>query len=542
MRDAVDPARGYLRKKCADVAGLDGSAFRPYVFRQGVGHLLERRAYAEAVNLLHHLTARDDLEPHLPRGHLRQFAKAVSIGLKEALAQGLADQARQVAPHQLEAILQGFYEIEPLYGGIRVLVEYHPAAWPDVLGRFLATGDFVILYAIALALADACRDAAPADRPARLRAVLDLTEHADIDHRELGFYALKIVYARRPDTIDRGRLARLARSDSYADRMILGELLLTLTIQGKDDGNPEPPDVHALVPERRFWEPVWPYNRLDVDDLTAAGFFIPGRPLPPGQPTSIRRAFEALADTERRLRDVQRRSEVQEAESLRRLFASFYALPTRMELIRAAEADLGGLLDRAPALLEQAVAVLFSHLLWDVTENAASVLSSLAESRPPALAVIRRLVGHSFWRVRYAAVEAAFAVRYLDQHAAFADAVRRCYRDDNSRVHGLCAENLMAWIVYSPPAEHAGLVGRFGAEIGHWVRHGADCWLLEHIYHLFRGLKAARPESGYDFVPLLAAGTSPLLRGNPPFYDLDRATFLARIEERRREQLAARLR
>ncbi len=528
-REAVELSGDWLCDKCSQVPVPEDS-FKPYVFRHGVRHLLAAGRYAAAVDLLRHLRDRPDIEPHLPRDFLRQFAKDLSTALKKRRKDLPAEEVRRIDAEGLKALLQDLYEIEPMYGGIRLLVDRAPAGtWPAELDSLIATEDFVILYTIAQALADAYRDDPTPERLAVLKA---LTEREDVSYHELGAYALKLVYARRPEEpLDAGLLGRLAESPSYADRMILGELLLMLTFQRRPGF-----DARALVPCASFWEPVWDYHRLDVCDLTAAGYFLRDgdNSLPETvRDEAVRRAYADLERTARLRAGLLVSSPVRDVAVLRELFEGYGTRATDRDRIRAAEDDLGRLL-RTPALAE-AMRVLFAHPLWDVGEAAASVLSSFAEAEPQAEEIIRELRQDEYWRVRYAAVEAAFAVRFLDQHRLFREAVHACYRDANCRVRGLCAENLMAWLVYSRPPEHRALVEEFKEEILYWVRWGDDCWLLEHVYHLFKALTERAGESGYDCEELLASGVSPLLGepGERRFYELTRAEFLQRIEGQR---------
>lgn len=538
MELVVEAARGYLRTKSSQLPIPSDSPFKAYVFRQGVRHLLEGQEPTKALNLLDHLGERDDLEPHLDRGYLRQFAKLISIVLNAFPV----ERADKLDADKLEKILKGFYEIEPLRGGLRLLLEHPSGAWSEALGRFLDVDDFVILYAIALTLAEAYHRQ---QTPERLRAIVELTERADVpptsdkpqgvdnfEYRELGFYALKLVYARHPEMIDGSLLERLASGEVYVDRMILGELLLTLVFLGMNEPRLLAAGPRERVTHERFWRPLWSYNRLDIVDLDAAWHFVRQEPLPPSleQNEEVRTAYGHMQEVEQDRQRLLNDPEVQRLPAVLDLLDAFYRLTLERHLIRAAEAELERL---TPHMLERVMRVLFAHPLWDITENAGTVLSSIAERDLEKLGLIGRLMQDRYWRVRYAAIEAAFGSRLFNDHVLFSQAVRDNYSHANPRVRGLCSENLTAWIVNSPLEERPALMERFAEPIHHWVHDLGlqDCWLLDHMHHLFSEL---RQTPGFDCARLLEGVRSPLLQESPPWYTLPRPEFLRSIEERQR--------
>jgi hypothetical protein len=126
--------------------------YASYPFRHGVRHLLESGRYPEAVELLDYLVRHDqELQPE-QKCDLDQFAKLFTI----ALGSSPPDEAvaGQIDPLKLARLLKGLYMTEPLYGGIRLLVEHHREAWPAILEDYLATDDYVLRHTIAEALAD----------------------------------------------------------------------------------------------------------------------------------------------------------------------------------------------------------------------------------------------------------------------------------------------------------------------------------------------------------------------------------------------------
>ena len=92
---------------------------------------------------------------------------------------------------------------------------------------------------------------------------------------------------------------------------------------------------------------------------------------------------------------------------------------------------------------------------------------------------------------------------------------------------------MTAWILDSPPAEQRDLLAAFQPQVCYWIQNNQeDCWVLDHVYRLFRALQADGLRQASE--SLLSAIVSPLLEGEPKWYQLDRQSFLRRIEERKR--------
>jgi hypothetical protein len=522
-RAVVEAVRRLLYACCAD---LPEGPLRPYVIRHGVSELLAAGRIVQAVELLHRLQGLPNLEPHLDRAYLHQFSRLVSLHLTPRACP--ADEAARIPPLRLAEILKGFYEIEPLYWGIRLLVDYHEVDWEAVRDCLLAADDFVITYTTARALADAYRDSG---RPERLATILNLTERADANEQMLGNFALKFVLARRPELVDqpghRQWLRQLAASDVLSDRMIVGEVLFCLAYRAV--GERRTFDAQAIVDGEQFWQPVWPYDQLTVHHLNALQVWTAGRALA-NAPAGVVAAMTVLERTERWRTELLAEPWVQDTPELLRLFDAYYELGLHQEWVREAEPTLQRL---AAAELERVAQALLAHPLWDVTEAGGSVLASIAEIEPAALEVIRRLIDSpDSWRVRYGAIEAAFGARFLDGAATFTEAVRHHARDANCRVRGLCAENLTAWVLNEgDQAKRDDLLDRFAAELGFWLRsEDDDVWTYERLHQLLGQLE----RRGHDVAPLLAGGVTTLLAGVPGWYRLGRRDFLRVIDARKR--------
>jgi hypothetical protein len=308
--------------------------------------------------------------------------------------------------------------------------------------------------------------------------------------------------------IDPAVLNMLAASKIYSGRSILGDLLLHLAFAG---------DNHSrLVTEDRFWNAIWDFNRLDVWDLQATEPFVKGSPLPPGVADGVRSAYHALQEAESLRQTLLENNRV--TDGIRSLIQQYRSLGTNEEEIRGAQQEM----ERSP-VLRAIMRLLFAHPLWDVAEDAASVLSDMP--RELAAPLIQELLADTYWKVRYGAIEAAFGMRYVDNYELFTKAVHEFYNDANCRVRALCVENFTAQVLACEEDERRRWCGNFAPEIKTWLRD-EDCWVLEHVYRLFRQLD----QQGDDYTPLLADGVSRLFSSNAEWYRLERGDFLRSIE------------
>jgi len=530
LRDAKNPYRIDEAHGQADHAGVAEAVLRElesdpdlgassvadpvatYVLRFGAYHLVRAGRFAEAIDLLALLAYhRDELEA-LTKPVLDGLTKFVIVGL--GVCEGA--EAQRIDTTKLAELLLDFYEIEPLSSAVELLVRYRRDDRIEMLDGLLKADNFVLRYALSEALADACTVARPTVTTVELAQLLD---GDTLERRELGGYALRLVYARKPESIDRRHLQSLAESETYPGRSILGDLLLNLVFQNRyrDD----------LVASERFWNPVWDFNKLDVWDIKAGAAFIGKRELPPDAEPEVAEALAVFRGVEE-WRQLLLGETGREASPVRALLDGYFSLGRFVGRFRRARAELAKRSD-----LLELMRLFFAHPLWAVAEAAASVLSSIAEDDPARRAIVSGLFDDPNWRVRFGAIEAAFAIRHLDQAAAFFEAVRRFHNDPNCRVRALCAENLVAMIVVRGPVGSDQLLGDFAAEIGTWLRD-EDCWVLEHVFRLVRRLDAR----GADLAPLLADGVSRLVENDPEWYRLGREDFLTHIERRKRELAA----
>ena len=432
---------------------------------------------------------------------------------------------------------------EALYGGIDLLVRFHPAAWPKIFKEFMGTEDYVLRYTISEALGEAYRvnKDNEDEGPRRLGEIRGYCESNDVGYQEVGYYALRYIIAQNPKLLRQNdyiqHLLRLGNFPTYPGRSILGDLLLNIMLQNKGGGSSFGPDEIMTLGGQdrdhrsRFWNPIWRFQRMDIAALIASYHFVGRKSLLDSAAEDVWSAYSILVRTEERrthLLDLFRQSRSKSMEKVCSLLESYYWLGiTPDEQIRA---DLDGLKDKENRWLKAVFEVLFAHPLWEVIEKAASILASIIDDNPRAVEVVKELFVHDIWRVRYGAAETAFLSSFDRDRELFSNAVTSLYKEDEPLLRGNCAENLAAWILETDVREErAALLNKYQEQIEFWLKD-EDCWVLDHIYRLFRKLAQDKQET--DFAFLLRSDIPPMLDGEGGlWYQLDRENFLERIEK-----------
>jgi hypothetical protein len=427
----------------------------------------------------------------------------------------------KVPAEYLEAFLSYFYEVDPLIGALDVLMREHWHVWPRLQERLLAADNYVLRYAMASSLANACTGDAPF---AGVEEVAALTgESKTLNEFELGGYALALIYARNPASIDPANLQKLAARREYPGRSILGDFLLNLVFRTDIDCSR---NLRALVQSERYWTPIWDLIKLDVWAIEAAeAFNATPRRLPPGAAPEVKATFKSFEEIERNIAKTLQQANL--GEELRSLLGKYFFLGQHTDQIQAAQQELN---TKSHAELTGLMRIFFAHPIWAVAEAAATVLSGLVENDRDRLKIIAELSKDENWRVKFGANEAAFAVRHIDE-STFFNGVKKLHNHWNCKIRGLCAENLTSHILNSRTATRDALLKQFEKEIQYWLSKEDDCWVFEHVFHLFGSLS----KQGADTRWLFPARLSPLLKGAPNWYELERAEFLRHIETRKEE-------
>jgi len=511
-----------------DLVKLEGKESTEYLVRHGVVHCTEAGQIARAVELLYFIFRTWNAESMEGSDLASVSRERQRRTLLRELEDCTVTERRALDPLHLASLVADFYQVEPLRAPLDILVRHHPEKWPEIRARLLAAGNYVVRFRTSDVLAAACLDPGA---PVKLADVYQDLDSADINVRELGAYTVRGVYARRPDLIELKYLKRLADSDTYPGRSALGDLLVNLALQ-------ENPKATA-VQGSESWQPIWDHLRLDVWDIKAAvPFMAAGRPTKGASRDSdadVRATYRFFQKTEILRRQLEK---VEDQPKVLRLVRNFYKLGADPDEISETEEEL-----KVSPRLEQLMRLFFSHPLWNVAETAASVLTSIIEKetdrqqQDQARAIVAQLLfgAETYWRVRFGAVETAYQLIAFDNMDLFGRAIDCFFKDRNSRVRALCAEDLVANILDRPPRLRAPVLKRFKKAIACWIKD-EDCWVLEHVFRLLRTLEA----DGFDPSLLFTKQMPPLLDGLPKtgWDKLPRATFLAHIETRKREQLS----
>jgi len=420
--------------------------------------------------------------------------------------------SRNISAEYLPAVVADFYEVKPLGDAIKRLLG-NAATWPKIQEELLQANNYVLRYAMAEAIADEWP-------PQDIRVIVD--KAADLNAFELGSYALGLVYARDPALIDTAYLRKFVEHPAYPGRSILGDLFLNLSLR-EDEARPA--DFRALLPDERFWTPLWDFVALDISMIRAAKAFFasPRRGTENLDDASIA-DYAALARTKQEIAALSNRLLGEPADLLSR----YFRLGEDPMQVENAKGQLAHLDD---ATLRAFMRLMFAHPVWAVAEAAATALSKLIDEDPARskgrLGIVRTLLHDEDWRVQFGANEAAFALRFVDSEL-FHGSVVTFFNHPNCKIRGLAAENLTATILNAGPRRRAVLLARHAPQIRAWLRD-EDCWVLEHVYRLFSTLHARK----IDFDDLMKDGVSRLFEGAPEWFALGREEFLVHIEGRK---------
>ncbi len=501
------PATERLIRRLADIYPQDAG-------RKSTSWALFTHLTPHLLSVLHHLHQREDFWESDNSALLEPLARLVIF----ALLRAGEDERRgegHVVPEYLATVLAGFYEVEPLSGGIDILLRRHRDAWPELLDRLLSTDNYVVRYAAAKSLAKA-----HITRPqlTTVEEIAALLEQNDLNKFELGGVALALIYTSQPKLIESRHLQKVANRNFYPGWRILGDLALNLALQGYDP--------LKVITDQRFWASIWEFFEIEVAEIEAAATFMahPRSDSPSFASSRVEESYRNLITIERWREAALDRSAPSEC-GICKLLAGYFTLGRNVEAIRAAQDELAERPD-----LEEVIRLLFAHPVWPVREAAATALSSLVELDIRRFGIIASLFEDPNWRVCYGAIEAAFAVRHFDKMTMFSRAVHRFHAHPNCRIRGLCAENLVSIIVNVGGSMRHGLLADFSQEISYWLRDD-DCWVLEHIFRLISNLR----RRNIEIAQLLSSGVAPLLENTPGWFELDRETFVLQIEHRKIE-------
>lgn len=155
-----------------------------------------------------------------------------------------------------------------------------------------------------------------------------------------------------------------------------------------------------------------------------------------------------------------------------------------------------------------------------------SVAAAIAGGRPEIVRRIAEWIDHPDYRVRYAAIEAAYRMRHRDDSALFAGAVRRHSSDGQAWVRGIVADCLAEWITRDGTRRQSERLDQFAFEVTSLL-HDSDMWPLEAMAFLARRLR----QEGVDLMARLGAPPGGLLSRVPGWEALDRSALQAALDK-----------
>ncbi len=387
----------------------------------------------------------DDLAKLVVLALKRQYAARTPSAAETAQPAKGGAQSRSAAeayPERLPGLLGCFYEVDPLGEPLDFVLDRleKKEDWRDFRDACLKAQNYVLRFALADALAERLYPESPVYD---LGELTDLLNHRELNHFELGGYALKSYYSHPgfdENGIVSGNLSRLANHPCYPGRSILGDLLLNLVYQKKRQR-----DVEELLPRggdnARFWEPIWDFVSYDVNAIRAAAYRNRGEKPAESEAEDVKAEYIYLLRLEawqEELGKLFRNEPVvagivndyffigSDTKRLERAAAQFEALPMSEKLLPLFR-------------------LLFGHPLWSVAEWAASVFAARlreAKKHEPEMArahirIIEALFERDLpWRVRYGAMETAFQIRLDEEpkHETFFNGVRLFYYDPISKI------------------------------------------------------------------------------------------------------------
>lgn len=504
---------------------------RDYPFRNGAHHLLADGRVADATKLLTCLLETDHNLVGNDRDRVFYYAKLLTAAAGDPdLSE---EEAKKIEPLVLQKILRGQYMTAQLKGCMLMLLRHHWLKFSEIIEELLKTDDYVIRHAIAEALAD---DYLESEKKSHVEEILKKEiNHSDLNHRELGGYALKHICSKNREHVNPEILNPYANGEIYPYRSIIDDLMLDMVLQEFHTNHDPGWAMNLLDRDSIFWNPIWDFNQMAIDWIHAADHFVRGKE--PSLGDKVAEAYSSLKQTEELRQELLRDKIGKRLSELgQNPLDGYYSLGKHPDWISNTKSVLKNL---GTEDIQKVFEVFLAHPIWRVTEEAADVLAAIVDEEPKCGVIIENLFSHNLWRVQYGAAEAAFLVRTSNHNVLFKEAINKFHQHSAPLLRGNCAENLTAWLLSCNQPERDVLLREFKEVLRFWIREDYDCWVLDHIFRLLKGLTDTAPEA---VLPLIETGESNLLTdvaGNKPWYQLDRQDFLKHIEMKRRQEISS---
>lgn len=554
--------------------------FRYYLQEYGIRHLIEGRDFACAHQLLASLRSKIMYLRQIGLAKSEEATELEQICAKrtdlvvdrmrrqwqeiDAGVGGNRERERSrleaVSPEYLKGLLFGKDYLTGKYVPvIRTLIDCHSNQWSTFKEELLGSddeNDIVFRHDAGVAYAQTWRFSGMAARN-RLKTEIDaMARDESPDVREIAGYALKYICERtdarnwwRPALGWIKPLSRtLAHSEHATDRMVAGEMLLALAVQGEKVMNWFGDDEDQVP----FWKPYWPNHRADINAIRAlCGAAVQGES--DDGPESLASCL-TMSEMAATLSTELKTSPLFQPGGACADFAGFLdgnlAQQSRPEPFDFAAVRKLAKVLQGPSGGEalKFVRYLMLHPLWNMTERAATLLADIVKRDPNRLNVIEEMANSagSAWRICYGALDAAYCCGHLDkdEYATFFRLLILHGRDPSARVRGICIDDLNGWI---RDADSDALEARMRDEelvalLRFWLQNADDIWLLEYLHEMFRDLQSIHGWDEERIAELMGPAASQLTPfiPTPTFYQQDAADFMAQVEGLRMKEWAAR--
>jgi hypothetical protein len=200
-KEYKDTAKGTIERCRATEPGW-------YLLKHGVGHFIEAERFADAVEFVNFLV--DNWNDEVAKGNPlfqketvspRDLARTVLLNLPSR--KSMKD---HISAASLINLTESVYQIGVLGRALDIIICSQKYTWHDSVEACLRTDNYVLRFKLAEALANACVDE---ESPVKWSDVRGYLDHPDVNHAELGAYAVGHLYAAHPEEIDPAVLDKL---------------------------------------------------------------------------------------------------------------------------------------------------------------------------------------------------------------------------------------------------------------------------------------------------------------------------------------------
>ncbi len=483
----------YCSKVRTQKVALGGNSYS-YLRKHGITHFIETDRLIDATAYASKLLKSRSKENPSPQDLGRDVLLALGTSDNEAIKKDLG-------PDDLVTLLKRVYQTDPLRGALDILANYHPHMFfkgeNSYRSQLLERESYVVCFEIGNILGETCSKPGQVYQEPDLLAELN-DENATV--REAACYGVARLCTQEHHE-NRIEILRKHNDGTFIPQQAFGEALLNLTLQKRLS------QESALKYMKRVPAVVsWQHNDINFTDAEAAYAVRYGAP---GKMCSNPDAYKYMADLNQDLQSLKKFDEEREvrlSEDFKGLLClfdialertTFYALGSNdepLENIRRAAVKLNADKEVWPIdALVRRFEILFLHPVWNVGESAASIFAVLfkkakGRNRDKLADALRNFWRSGsterwkyHWKVRLATTEAAFILVDTDDKL-FLEAVDNFYKDDCSRLRGLCIEDLHDFVCRGDPDTWSGRIDdNFKTYFNEWLED-EDCWVLDHAH------------------------------------------------------------